>query len=156
MSGTIICISGAVKAVSSPSGLRSADDAGHAQAKRTTRPRTMEPAPARKPRRSRRLGCSIVGMSSGSPSISVPLSRGSMTRSVRYQPTPTMRTEDRLVKSQLQSGLTRTSGSRIWAADWVKPWSSGSMPEGMKLAEKPPDTPAKAAAMPASGWRPAA
>ena len=112
--------------------------------------------PARKPRRSFRLGSSIFGISSGSPSISVPRSLGSITRSVRYQPTAITRMEDSPVNRRLQSGLTRTSGSRIWAADWVKPWSSGSMPEGMKLAEKPPDTPAKAAPIPASGWRPAA
>ena len=43
------------------------------------------------------------------------------------------------------------------AATWVRPASSGSRLDGTKkVAEKPPDTPAKAAAMPASGWRPAA
>ncbi len=56
----------------------------------------------------------------------------------------------------MHSGLTVRSGSRICAADWVKPCSSGSMPEGMKLALNPPETPANAQAMPARGCRPAA
>ena len=60
------------------------------------------------------------------------------------------------VKNQLHRGLTLRAGSRICAADWVKPWSRGSMPDGTKFALKPPDTPAKAAAIPASGCRPAA
>jgi len=43
------------------------------------------------------------------------------------------------------------------AATWVRPDSSGSRLDGRKkVAEKPPETPKKAAEMPASGWRPAA
>ena len=60
------------------------------------------------------------------------------------------------VKNQLHSGFTRMSGSMSWAAPCVKPCRSGSIPDGMKFALKPPETPAKAAAMPASGCRPAA
>ena len=82
--------------------------------------------------------------------------RGSITRSVRYQPTPMTSRDEAVVNPRLLSGLTTRSGSRICAACWVKPCSSGSMPEGMKLAENPPETPAKAAEMPARGCRPAA
>jgi hypothetical protein len=60
------------------------------------------------------------------------------------------------VKNQLLSGFTSRSGAMICAAACVSPERSGSRLEGMKLALKPPDTPAKAAAIPASGCRPAA
>ena len=88
--------------------------------------------------------------------MAVARSRGSITRSVRYQPTAITSSDDAAVNARLESGLTSRSGSRICAADCVNPCSSGSIPDGMKLAEKPPDTPAKAAEMPASGCRPAA
>ena len=97
------------------------------------------------------VSSSILGMSSGSPSISTFFRRGSITRSVKNQPMPMMRMLERLVNSQLHSGLTCTVGSMTLAAAWVMPWSRGSMPEGTKLALKPPETPAKAAAMPAMG-----
>ena len=50
----------------------------------------------------------------------------------------------------------RTAGSMSCAAGCVNPWSSGSSALGTGFAEKPPETPANAAAMPASGCRPAA
>jgi hypothetical protein len=69
---------------------------------------------------------------------------------------PTISTHDEAVKIQLASGLTSRCGSRIWTALWVRPCSNGSRLDGTGLAENPPDTPANAAAIPASGWRPAA
>ena len=60
------------------------------------------------------------------------------------------------VKNQLFKGFNSMPGSMICAPAWVMPCSIGSSAEGTKLALKPPDTPAKAAAMPASGCRPAA
>ena len=47
-------------------------------------------------------------------------------------------------------------GSMIVTAVWVMPASMGSVALTSRLAEKPPDTPAKAAARPAMGWRPQA
>ncbi|MNC91640.1 hypothetical protein D3C83_79380 [compost metagenome] len=72
------------------------------------------------------------------------------------QPSRMMSTLEAPVKKMLHSGFTCRAGSRSCAAVWVKPWSRGSMPEGMKLAAKPPDTPANAQAMPARGCLPAA
>jgi hypothetical protein len=64
----------------------------------------------------------------------------------------TIRKVEAVVKIQLLSGLTTTAGSRMCAALWVKPASIGSSEDGMnRVAEKPPDTPQKAAAIPASG-----
>jgi hypothetical protein len=88
--------------------------------------------------------------------MAVPLRRGSMMRSVMYQPTAMMKSVEAAVKYQLQSGFTMRAGAMICAADWVKPWSNGSSEDGRKFALKPPDTPANAAAMPATGCRPAA
>jgi hypothetical protein len=52
----------------------------------------------------------------------------------------------------LLSGLTTIAGSITRAAACVSPASSGSRLDGTKnVAENPPDTPANAAAMPASG-----
>src|SRR5690606_37388038 len=98
---------------------------------------------------------SMVGFSSSSTDMATFFRRGSMTLSVRYQPTVTISKDEAEVKNQLFKGLSWISGSMIWAADWVKPCNSGSIPEGIKFALKPPDTPAKAAAIPAKGCRPA-
>ena len=78
-----------------------------------------------------------------------------MTRSVMNHPRSITSTVDALMKYQLASGLTVRCGSISCAAVCVNPWSSGSMPDGMKLALNPPETPAKAATIPAIGWRPA-
>ena len=141
MRGTIMPISGAAKLVSEPSGPRSGDPAGRAASASSSSPATSAAMPAPKPRRSRSVSSSIFGISSGSPSMGVFCRRGSITRSVRYQPTPMTSSDETAVNPRLLSGLTMRSGSRIWAACWVKPCSSGSMPEGMKLAENPPGDP---------------
>jgi hypothetical protein len=55
------------------------------------------------------------------------------------------------MKYQLPATFTVQLGSRICTAGSVTPRISASMGPGMKLAENPPETPAKAAAMPAIG-----
>ena len=114
--------------------------------------------PAFKPRRSNAVTGSNRGMVCGSPSIAATRARrGSINRSVRGQAMANTNREDAPVKMLLQSMETFTSGSSRRAALWVKPCNRGSNAPGMtKLAEYPPETPAKAAAMPAKGWRPAA
>ena len=149
-------ISGAATPVSEPSALRSGEPTGRAASTSSSRPAASAAMPAPKPRRSRPVSSSIFGIASGSPSTGVACRRGSITRSVRYQPTPMTRSDETAVNPRLLNGLTSRPGSRICAASWVRPCSRGSMPEGMKLAENPPETPAKAAEMPARGWRPAA
>lgn len=57
---------------------------------------------------------------------------------------------------QLQAGLTWYAGSIVWAAGPVKPASRGSRLVMRRLALNPAATPAKTAAMPARGLRPAA
>ncbi len=56
----------------------------------------------------------------------------------------------------MQVGFTRYVGSMIRAASSDSPESSGSTVPSSRLALYPPDTPANAAAMPASGCRPTA
>ena len=65
-------------------------------------------------------------------------------------------TDDEAVKKKLLSGFKLMLGSSICAPDWLIPCNIGSMADGKKFAENPPETPAKAAAMPARGCRPAA
>ena len=156
MRGTIACISGAVEAVSDPSGDRNEEPEGTDTITRIAMPIAIARRAIIRPRFSFGPRTSNVGMSDRSASSAVDLSRGSMTLSVRYQPTPTMTRHDALVKNQFDRGLTVRAGSRICAADCVRPESSGSRLEGTKFAENPPDTPAKAAAIPASGCLPAA
>jgi hypothetical protein len=60
------------------------------------------------------------------------------------------------VKYQFESGFTSRSGLMICAAACVRPERSGSRLDGTKFALNPPETPANAAAIPASGCRPAA
>ena len=99
----------------------------------------------------------MVGIWLVSPSTAVAFRRGSITRSVRNQPMATIRNVEAVVKNQLLSGLISMAGSSRRAASWVRPASNGSRLDGTKkVAENPPDTPANAAAIPASGWRPAA
>ena len=105
--------------------------------------------------RSAVVTASILGISSVSPSTSVFVRRGSMILSVMNQPRATISTVETAVNTLLLTMLTWALGSKTRAADSVNPWSSGSMPDGMKFALNPPDTPANAAAMPASGCRPA-
>ena len=73
-----------------------------------------------------------------------------------YQPNATINKLDAEANAQLFNGLIVIAGLIICAALWVKLCSNGSIPDGIKLAPKPPLTPANAAAIPASGWRPAA
>src|SRR5690606_8555268 len=82
--------------------------------------------------------------------------RGSMTLSVTNQITGRNTTVMAEMKYQLPAMLGVHSGSISTAAAWVMPNSMASSWPGRRLAEKPPETPAKEAAMPAMGWRPAA
>ena len=68
-----------------------------------------------------------------------------------YQPSRMINTLDAEVKNQLFNGLTAIVGSMICAELCVKLCSNGSIPDGTKLALKPPLTPANAAAIPARG-----
>ena len=61
-----------------------------------------------------------------------------------------------LIKYQLPSILAFQVGSSVSAAASVMPNNSGSNWPGIRLAENPPETPAKAAAIPAIGCLPAA
>ncbi len=109
------------------------------------------------PRRSLSASGSSFGIFDMSPSTGVSRTRrGSTTLSVSHQPIPITNRLEIDMKNQLTSGLIAIDGSRTRAASSVIPASIGSIAEGMKLAEKPPDTPANAAAMPARGCRPAA
>ena len=67
------------------------------------------------------------------------------------QPRAMITTEELAVKKKLFNGLRVMSRSMICAPDWDIPCSMGSIADGIKLAEKPPETPANAAAIPASG-----
>ncbi len=98
ISETIARIIGELNEVSSPSGVRHADPSGRAVTNRTMRPKTIEMSAQRRPLRS--FGCRscISGRSSSSPSISMPLSRGSTTRSVSHHPRPMISTDDAVVK----------------------------------------------------------
>ncbi len=60
------------------------------------------------------------------------------------------------MKYALPAMLASQAGSTLSAAASVMPNSKASSCPGSRLAENPPETPAKAAAMPAIGWRPAA
>src|SRR5690606_31960426 len=103
------------------------------------------------------VSCSILGWSFSSISTFVPLfNRGSTILSVMYHPTRITTNEEVAVNHQLFKGFTCMAGSKICAADCVKPCKSGSMPDGIGLALNPPETPAKAAAIPANGCLPAA
>ena len=59
------------------------------------------------------------------------------------------------IKYQLQVGSSGMSIPALCKASIVMPVNSGSVVPSKRFAEKPPETPAKAAARPASGCRPA-
>jgi hypothetical protein len=79
-----------------------------------------------------------------------------MIRSVTYQITGRKITSMAEMKYQLPAMLALKSLNTVLTAASVMPNSSASSCPGRRLAEKPPATPAKAVAIPASGWRPAA
>ena len=83
-------------------------------------------------------------------------SRGSMTRSVMYQMTGRNTSVMATMKKALPAILASQVGRIVSAAASVMPNSSASSCPGNRLAEKPPETPANAAAMPAMGCLPAA
>ena len=62
-------------------------------------PRPIAASPHHIPTWSRLESASSLGISSGSPSILVPLSRGSTTRSVRNQPSPTISADEALANA---------------------------------------------------------
>src|SRR6056297_1038362 len=163
ISGTIDRISGAPNDVidswkASPGfGSRSGESGSNTATVRNTTASKIPTTAQNRPRDSSALSGSMLGISDMSPSTGVSLtSLGSTTLSVSHQPIPITTMLDAPMKNQLASGLTYSVGSSTCPATSVMPASMGSIAEGIKLAENPPDTPAKAAAMPASGCRPAA
>jgi len=62
-----------------------------------------------------------------------------------------MRNVETIMKYQLEVGSTERAASRMCTASVEMPESSGSVVPMTRLAEKPPETPAKAAARPAIG-----
>ena len=162
MMGTIDCINGAAETSSarrpsSPGGAAQGVSAGSMVSRNATTASAPASPPHSSPRRSCGASGSCVGSSAGSASTRVARSRGSITRSVSTQPTTMTRAAETVVNTKLLSGFTTTDGSTSCAAVCERPESNGSRPEGTpSVALNPPDTPAKAAAMPASGWRPAA
>src|SRR5690606_3209810 len=155
--GTIICIKGDENVVKLPVfGSRSGDDSGKAQNTNPTIVTNIKSDATQNALDSLFEISSITGRSSASESTLIWLKRGSIILSVIYQPTPTIRIDDKLVNNQLFNGFKSIFGSMICAADCVKLWSNGSILEGIKFALNPPDTPANAAAIPANGCRPAA
>ena len=79
------------------------------------------------------------------------LSRGSMILSVTNQITGKKTKVIPLIKYQLPTMFAFQDGSRLSAAASVIPKSNGSSWPGIRFAENPPETPAKAAAIPAIG-----
>ena len=79
-----------------------------------------------------------------------------MTRSVTNQMIGVNTTTIARMNHQLPSGFMVQVGSMMRAASWVKPNSSTSVWPGEMLPANPPETAAKAAAIPTSGWRPTA
>ena len=150
ISATIDRMSGASNAVSTPCELRQAESAGAADRARSAAASRSASEARTSPRFSAALRpCSSTA--SASPSTTVLANRGSMKRSVRIQPTTMISTDEERVKNQLFNGFTVTAGSSNCAAACEIPDKSGSSDEGTKLALKPPETPANAAAIPASG-----
>ena len=98
ISDTIDCMIGAPKEANAPSASRQGESAGTSVITRMTRPSTIDASAHVSPLRSSGvIGCSS-GRSSSSPSISILLTRGSITLSVRYQPSPVIRMEEAVVK----------------------------------------------------------
>src|SRR6056297_1802807 len=158
ISGTMDRINGAPNEVmlswnaSAGFGSRSGESGSRTPIASSAMASTMLPSAQFRPRRSLSASGSSFGMSDMSPSTGVSrASLGSTTLSVSHQPIPMTSTLEAAMKNQLTRGLIATDGSSTRAASSVMPASIGSMADGMKLAEKPPDTPAKAAAIPASG-----
>ena len=60
------------------------------------------------------------------------------------------------MKNQLPAIFTEKSPNTVSTLASVMPNSRASSWPGNRFAEKPPETPANAAAIPAIGWRPAA
>ena len=77
--------------------------------------------------------------------------RGSIILSVTNQITGRKKTDIAAMKYQLPAILASHAGTIDSAAASVMPNSSASSCPGRRFAEKPPDTPAKAAAIPAIG-----
>ncbi len=98
ISDTIDCMIGAWKVAMLPSASRHGEFSGISVSARMTSPATIDASDHRSPRRSASVSSCISGRSSAAPSISMPASRGSTTRSVRYQPSPTMSADDAVVK----------------------------------------------------------
>ncbi len=79
--------------------------------------------------------------------------RGSTIHAVTAHPSSVIRTVEPIMNHQLQSTRTNASGSSSCADSWVSPCSSGSRLVTTRFALKPPATPTKTAASPASGAR---
>src|SRR5699024_12339100 len=84
--------------------------------------------------------------------------RGSTTYWLTSVPTIAGRTVEAIMNQQFIARFIPSaySGSTVAAASMVSSPSITSVPESKKFALKPAETPAKPAAMPASGWRPIA
>ena len=94
----------------------------------------------------------VAAASVGSKSPSL----GSMILSVTNQITGRKTTVMPTMKNQLPAIFAEKSPKTAITLASVMPKSSASSWPGNRFAEKPPETPANAAAIPAIGWRPAA
>ena len=96
-------------------------------------------------------------IASSSPAISSPLylpNLGSTIFSVTKVPIKVITTVEAIIKYQFPTGDAEYDGSNIWAPSVVIPANKASTGPGKRFALNPPDTPAKAAAIPASGCLP--
>ena len=151
ISVTILAMRGEPAAARPPLAARQLESSGNEVTTRITAVTIIDSKAICKPFLSTSVKDSSAGASARSPSTSVAASLGSITLSVRYQPTPTTNKHEADVKNQLFNGLSVSSGSIICAAAWLIPCSNGSIIDGTKFALNPPDTPAKAQAIPAKG-----